>query len=242
RHTTRSDCCTRGSLCCSDDLRAAAICRRRGTHKLRAQFFRRLPPSGRLCRPYYQRREARRSPSCAADQVRAGDQPQDRQGARPQSAYSDAIARRRGDRMRRREFIIGAAAATVPLAARAQQQPMPVVGYLDPTSPGDFAGPRGAFLHGLKGAGYVEGKNVAISYRFAENQSDRLPELANDLVRHEVAVIFTFAGGAFAAKAATTTIPIVFETAGDPVQLGLVASLARPGGNLTGVTSLNAEV
>jgi putative tryptophan/tyrosine transport system substrate-binding protein len=144
---------------------------------------------------------------------------------------------------RRREFITGvAAAAALPLTARAQQQPMPVVGYLDPTSPGDFAGPRGAFLHGLKEAGYVEGKNVAVSYRFAENQIDRLPELADDLVRHQVAVIFTFAGGVFAAKAATTTIPIVFETAGDPVQLGLVASLARPGGNLTGLTSLNAEV
>src|SRR5262249_19336501 len=146
--------------------------------------------------------------------------------------------------MRRREFITlvgGAAVAAWPLAARAQQQPMPVLGYLDPTSPGDFAEPRRAFLPGLKEAGYVEGENVAISYRFAENQIDRLPELADDLVRHQVAVIFTFASGVFAAKAATTTIPIVFETAGDPVQLGLVTSLARPGGNLTGVTSLNAE-
>jgi putative tryptophan/tyrosine transport system substrate-binding protein len=116
------------------------------------------------------------------------------------------------------------------------------LGYLDPTSPGEFAEPRRAFLQGLKEAGYVEGKSVAISYRFAENQIDRLPELADDLVRHHVAVIFTFASGVFAAKAATTTIPIVFETAGDPVQLGLVTSLSRPGGNLTGVTSLNAEV
>jgi len=146
--------------------------------------------------------------------------------------------------MRRRGFIklLGGAVVSWPLAARAQQQPMPVLGYLDPTSPGDFAEPRRAFLQGLKEAGYVEGENVAISYRFAENQIDRLPELADDLVRHQVAVIFTFASGVFAAKAATTTIPIVFETAGDPVQLGLVTSLARPGGNLTGVTSLNAEV
>jgi len=146
--------------------------------------------------------------------------------------------------MRRRGFIklLGGAVVSWPLAARAQQQPMPVLGYLDPTSPGDFAEPRRAFLQGLKEAGYVEGENVAISYRFAENQIDRLPELADDLVRHQVAVNFTFASGVFAAKAATTTIPIVFETAGDPVQLGLVTSLARPGGNLTGVTSLNAEV
>ena len=146
--------------------------------------------------------------------------------------------------MRRREFIklISGTVVAWPLAARAQRQPMPVLGYLDPTSPGEFAEPRRAFLQGLEEAGYVEGENVAISYRYAENQIDRLPELADDLVRHRVAVIFTFAGGVFAAKAATTTIPIVFETAGDPVQLGLVTSLARPGGNLTGVTSLNAEV
>jgi putative ABC transport system substrate-binding protein len=87
-----------------------------------------------------------------------------------------------------------------------------------------------------------KGENAAISYRFAENQINRLPELADDLVRHQVAVIFTFGRGVFAAQAATTTIPIIFEMAGDPVQLGLVTSLARPGGNLTGVTSLNAEV
>jgi ABC-type uncharacterized transport system substrate-binding protein len=146
--------------------------------------------------------------------------------------------------MRRREFIrlFSSTVIAWPLTARAQRQPKPVLGYLDPTSPREFAEPRRAFLQGLKEAGYVEGENMAISYRFAENQIDRLPELADDLVRHQVAAIFTFASGVFAAKAATTTIPIVFETAGDPVQLGLVTSLARPGGNLTGVTSLNAEV
>jgi putative ABC transport system substrate-binding protein len=145
--------------------------------------------------------------------------------------------------MRRREFItlIGGAAAAWPLTAPAQQ-PMPVLGYLDPTSPGDFAEPRRGFLQGLKETGYIEGENVAISYRFAENQIDRLPELADDLVRRQVAVIFTFASGVFVAKAATTTISIVFVLADDPVRLGLVPSIARPGGNLTGINFLNAEL
>jgi putative tryptophan/tyrosine transport system substrate-binding protein len=145
--------------------------------------------------------------------------------------------------VRRREFItlIGGAAAAWPLTAPAQQ-PMPVLGYLDPTSPGDFVEPRRGFLQGLKETGYIEGENVAISYRFAENQIDRLPELADDLVRRQVAVIFTFASGAFAAKAATTTISIVFVLADDPVRLGLVPSIARPGGNLTGINFLSAEL
>jgi len=145
--------------------------------------------------------------------------------------------------MKRREFItlLGGAAAW-PFAAHAQQQPMPVLGYLDPTSPGDFAEPHRGFLQGLKETGYVESENVAISYRFAENQIDRLPELAGDLVRRQVTVVFTFASGVFAAKAATTTIPIVFVLADDPVRLGLVPNIARPGGNLTGINFLNAEL
>jgi len=145
--------------------------------------------------------------------------------------------------MRRREFItaIGSAAAW-PLAAHAQQQAIPVLGYLDPTSPGDSAEPHRGFLQGLKETGYVESENVAISYRFAENRIDRLPELAGDLVRRQVAVVFTFASGVFAAKAATTVIPIVFVLADDPVRLGLVPNIARPGGNLTGINFLNAEL
>src|SRR5262252_3951514 len=116
---------------------------------------------------------------------------------------------------------------------------MPVIGYLDPTSPGDFAEPHRGFLQGLKETGYVEAENVAISYRFAENQTDRLPELAVDLVRRQVAVIFTFASGVFAVKAATPTIPVVFVLADDPVRLGLVTNIARPRGNLTGINFLN---
>jgi putative ABC transport system substrate-binding protein len=147
--------------------------------------------------------------------------------------------------MRRRDFIkvVACSAITWPLAAQAQQPTMPVVGFLDPRSPDAMADRLRAFRLGLKDVGYVEGENVTIIYRFAEDQNDRLPELAAELVRRQVNVIAASATTAApAAKAATTTIPIAFIAAQDPVRLGLVASLARPGGNMTGINFFGGEL
>ena len=147
--------------------------------------------------------------------------------------------------MERRDFIalIGAAAAVWPVTARAQQAAMPVVGYLDSRSPEAVADRLRGLRQGLKESGYIENENVTIAYRWAENQPDRLPELATDLVRKRVAVIATAGPPAtFTAKAATSTIPILFLVGDDPARLGLVASLARPGGNITGINIFNAEL
>jgi ABC-type uncharacterized transport system substrate-binding protein len=146
--------------------------------------------------------------------------------------------------VRRRDFIkiTAGSVAIWPLAARAQQAALPVIGYLNSASPDAFAALFRGFTKGLAETGYVEGRNVAIEYRWAENQYDRLPALAEDLVRRRVAVIVANPPAALPAKAATSTIPIVFLSALNPVEIGLVASLNRPGGNVTGVSTLNVEL
>ncbi len=204
-----------------------------------------VPAGRRLCRPHSQGRQARRPAGAATDQIRAGHQSQDRQGDRPYDSADSSRARRRGDRMRRREFIalLGSATALWPLTARAQKQQTPTIGILSGETPELWATRMQAFRDGLGQTGFAVGQNVAIEYRWAEDHVDRLPALAADLVRHRVAAIVLGGVPAMrAAMSATMTIPILFETGVDPVTAGFVASLNRPGGNVTGVANLSVEL
>src|SRR5262249_3820721 len=199
-----------------------------------------LSPCRGLRRPDSQRRKVRRSAGRTWGQIRVGHQSRHRKGIRRRNSSHAARARRRGDRMIRRDFItlLGGAAAW-PLAAQAQQQALPVVGLLSGRSPQGFGSNGIEFKRGLGELGYFDGKNVEIDFRWALGHYDQLPALAADLVRRKVTVIVATGGGVTstrAAMAATSSIQIIFVSGGDPIDLGLVESLNKPGGNLTGVT------
>src|SRR5262249_12875155 len=236
-----------GATCDPDDLRTARLRRSRWPDQLCGQLPRGVSPSGCLCRPHSQGCETARIAGPATDHVRTGDQPQNRQGFGPHRARQAARARRRGDRMKRRAFIrlLGGAAAW-PLAARAQQPTMPVVGFLNGSTPTEARRRYNLlpFLSGLAESGFVEGRNIAIEYHWAEDRTDRLPEMAAELVRRRVAVIVSMPNmaAALAVKAATQTIPIVFLTGADPVAFGIVPNLARPSGNITGFAIFTDEL
>src|SRR5260221_232690 len=223
---------------------ASRTCDRGRSYLLWCGPRRSVPPRRDLRRSHFARRQASRATGSGPDQVRARDQLKNEQSARPDHSTVAPRPRRRGDRMRRREFIsvIGSAAAAWSAVARAQQPSVPVIGYLGSGSRDSEAFRLIPFQQGLKEAGYVENRDVAFEYRWAENQNDRFPALAADLAGVAVIVALGSIFAVRAAKAATTTIPIVFEVGVDPVEVGVVASLNRPGGNVTGVTSLNVEI
>src|SRR5258705_3731728 len=220
--------------------------RRRRFAELWRQPERCLPACRPLCRPHPQRRQSRRSAGLGADQVRVRAQSQDRQDTRPRNTREPTRLCRRGDRMKRREFMMlaGGTAAAWPLATRAQKpQKMPRIGYLGAGILAVKPNPRDAFMQGLRELGYVEGQTYTLVERYADGRQERLPELAVELVRLEVDVLVApTSGAAKAAMDATRTIPIVMAGGGDPVGLGLVASLARPGGNVTGPSLMNTEI
>src|SRR5262249_6315523 len=206
--------------------------------ELRDQYFGDVPPSRHLCWAHSARRQTCRTSSRAIHQIRIRHQSANRKNLRPANPAHAVRPRRRGDRVKRRDFftLLGGAVAAWPLAARGQQpEKTPVVGFLSSESRSAFGHRLEGFHRSLAEAGYVEGKNVIVEYRWAEGQYGRVPGLADDLVHKKVSVIVANYPPVLEAKRATDTIPIVFTSAADPVKIGLVASLNRPGSNVTGI-------
>src|SRR5262249_50322166 len=198
----------------------------------------------RLCRSHPEGRKASQLAGRAADQVRACHQPANRQGARPRRAADFARPRRRGDRvtanMKRREFItvLGGAATAWPLAARAQRtEKLPIVGILGTSTPAAWSQWVAAFVQRMRELGWTEGRTIAFEYRWGEGSGERYFEIAAEFARLKVDVIVTTGNATAEAKQAAPSTPIVFAAPNDPVGTGLVANLARPGGNITGLSS-----
>src|SRR5262249_24266471 len=225
-------------------LRLSDICRGRRLDVVWTRCLRLIPALSFLYRSHLEGSQAGRSSRSAADEVRAGHQSQDRQGAWPPNSRQAARHRRRGDRMKRRTFItlLGGGAAAWPLAVRAQQpSKLPMIGDIGGGTPSTHGQLIAGFVQRLRELGWIEDRTVAIEIRWAEGRNERYTEIAAEFIRRKVDVILTSGAAVPAAKQATSVIPIVFSAANDAVGAGFGASLARPGGNITGLSMQNTD-